>query len=342
MIGLGDANGVTRVDIDEIVQEVRAGTASRERVLRALELLNANGEEVPQEIEWQALNYFIADNPDRIDLKRSFVTVSQALAIEVPDALLAAVRESYIDEEYETDFQDLLADYAKKAGMRDMEAEFFSDMAQVRAFTMTTVERLYALWQVTGSIGRSGLPGDFVEAGVWRGGSVMLMALALMRAGCTDRKLCLFDTFTGLPEPDPEKDVDSLGNKAIDGWTPRNLGEGETYWAYATEKEVRKNLASTGYPDGLFRFVPGQVEETLPSSAPTNISLLRIDTDWHSSYQHLLHHLYDRVVPGGYIFLDDYGQFLGARNAVDEFRRERRIVSPLLRIDYSCRLMIKP
>jgi len=70
--------------------------------------------------------------------------------------------------------------------------------------------------------------------------------------------------------------------------------------------------------------------------------LLRIDIDWHASYRHLLESLYDRLIPGGVLLLDDYGHYLGARRAVDEFRRERGIHLPLMRVDYSCRMMIKP
>jgi hypothetical protein len=80
----------------------------------------------------------------------------------------------------------------------------------------------------------------------------------------------------------------------------------------------------------------------VPAEAPERIALLRIDTDWHASYVHLLDALYDRVVPGGVLLFDDYGHFLGARQAVDDFRRARGIHQPLVRIDYSCRMMIKP
>lgn len=91
----------------------------------------------------------------------------------------------------------------------------------------------------------------------------------------------------------------------------------------------------------LMHFVVGKVEETVPVKSPERIALLRIDTDWYASYRHLLEALYDRLSPGGVLLLDDYGHMLGARRAADEFRRSRAIHLPLLRVDYSCRLMIK-
>ena len=211
---------------------------------------------------------------------------------------------------------------------------------QVRKYTMTTVERLYALWCNTGYLCEAGIDGDVVECGVWRGGSMMTVALELLRRGQTDRILWLYDTFAGLPRPQAV-DVDVLGNRAIDGWEAHTMPDGRTLWAYADESDVRNNMARAGYPDQRMNFVVGMVEEMLPKIGPQRIALLRLDTDWYASYKHVLNTLYDRVVTGGVIIFDDYGHFDGARKAVDEFREERRITSPLLRVDYSCRLMLK-
>jgi O-methyltransferase len=211
----------------------------------------------------------------------------------------------------------------------------------VRPYTMTDPDKVFALIEAVRYVSRHGIGGDVVECGVWRGGSMMLAALELKRRGVADRELWLYDTFAGLPQPDAGIDIDILGHRAIDGWESRTLPDGRTYWAYADEADVRSNMAKTDYPEALLRFVPGLVEETIPRLAPARITVLRIDTDWYASYRHVLRELYDRVVPGGVVIFDDYGHFRGARQAVDEFRAERRITAPLLRIDYSCRMMIK-
>jgi hypothetical protein len=90
------------------------------------------------------------------------------------------------------------------------------------------------------------------------------------------------------------------------------------------------------------KLVKGPVEETIPATIPASIALLRLDTDWHSSTKHELEYLYPKVSPQGIVILDDYGHYQGARTAVDEYL-SRLDKKPLLqRVDYSCRLGVKP
>jgi hypothetical protein len=89
------------------------------------------------------------------------------------------------------------------------------------------------------------------------------------------------------------------------------------------------------------RFVKGLVEDTLPSSAPESIALLRLDTDWYESTRHELIHLFPRLVSGGVLILDDYGHWQGARKALDEYFEEHGVKMLLNRIDYSARIGVK-
>lgn len=328
--------------LDAVLAQIEAGVAERQTVMTALADVTARGETPPLLLEMAVLQHFLAEDPSRTDLKRRLVAVLRLLGRTVPAPLAQEVRDGYLREEYAIDFQKMLDEFAARVRFSDMEPEFFPLLEEVRRYTMTSVERLYALWSAVRYLTEAEVPGDFVEAGVWRGGSVMLMARELMRLGRATRRLWLYDTFAGLPRPDAEIDIDVLGNRAIDGWRMHNVeGEG-SIWAYADEAEVRANMAATGYPSHLLEFVVGKVEDTIPKVVPDRIALLRIDTDWYQSYRHLLGSLYDRLVPGGILILDDYGHMLGARRATDEFRQERRIRQPLLRVDYSCRMMIKP
>jgi hypothetical protein len=100
-------------------------------------------------------------------------------------------------------------------------------------------------------------------------------------------------------------------------------------------------MAETGYPAERVHFHRGLVEDTLPSQAPDEIALLRLDTDWHRSTKHELEHLYHRVPSGGVVILDDYGFWQGAREAVDEFLARTR--APVLLVPVaSGRIMVKP
>ncbi|MGQ3284670.1 TylF/MycF/NovP-related O-methyltransferase [Bosea sp. (in: a-proteobacteria)] len=329
------------LDIEAVLAQVDAGVAGRDTVMTALAQLVSNDKPIPLTIEAAALKFYIEEDASRIDLKRRLATVMTLLGQPIDEALTAEVRASMISQEHETDFQSMLDEYGRNAKFADMEPEFKQILELVRPYTMTTIERLHALWSSVGYVAAARIPGDIVECGVWRGGSMMLAALELVRRGATDRELWLFDTFAGLPKPDAEIDIDVMGNRAIDGWNAHTLADGKTYWAYADEADVRRNMGLTRYPNRRLHFVPGLVEESIPKIGPSSIALLRIDTDWYSSYKHVLHEMYDRVVPGGIVIFDDYGHFGGARKAVDEFVAERGITSPLIRIDYSCRMMMK-
>lgn len=190
-----------------------------------------------------------------------------------------------------------------------------------------------------------GVAGAFVECGVWRGGSVLTMILALQDLECSDREIYLYDTFEGMTEPS-EVDVSRLEPPAVETWHEAELG---THRAWPElfaaevfdEASVRALLEATGYPAERLHFVAGPVEETLPEQAPEQIALLRLDTDWYESTHHELVHLFPRLNLGGVLIVDDYGHWQGARQAVDEYFASEH--PPLLfsRTDYTGRLAIK-
>ena len=87
------------------------------------------------------------------------------------------------------------------------ENEFIELYTLCQPYTMTSIERMYSLYKATGYILNNDIKGDFVECGVWRGGSSMLIAGMLHNRNLTDRKIYLYDTFEGMPPPSV-KDVD--------------------------------------------------------------------------------------------------------------------------------------
>jgi O-methyltransferase len=214
-------------------------------------------------------------------------------------------------------------------------------IASLRPFTMTSAERLWSLLNAVRYVVAEGLPGDFAECGVWRGGSVMAMAYELNRLGRTDRRIWLYDTFAGMTAPTAEDIEAGTGVTAATMLEETAVGDGNNVWCVAGRADVEANLQDTGYPMDLFTLVEGDVAVTLHESAPEEISLLRLDTDWYESTRLGLEILYPRLVVGGVCILDDYGHWKGARNAVDEFfaaRGQRPFMHP---IDYSGRVFIK-
>jgi hypothetical protein len=189
-------------------------------------------------------------------------------------------------------------------------------ITDVKPWTMTSPEKLYALILATRYVVRHQIPGDVVECGVWRGGSMQAVAKTLMHEGSVDRDLFLFDTFDGMTPP-TEEDRRQDGQRAADMLA--RVDRDDPVWAVATLDDVQSGMGQVGYPAERIHYVPGKVEETTPAQAPERISILRLDTDWYASTKHELEHLYQRLSPGGVLLLDDYGWWQGSRQAVDEF-----------------------
>ena len=224
----------------------------------------------------------------------------------------------------------------------DLEPGFAPLYARCWDSTMTSVERLYALYKAVEHVARNRIPGDLVECGVWRGGSVMMMALALQKFGDTGRRIHCFDTFEGMTEPG-ERDIrHQTGERAADILATTARSEDATMWALAPLERVQQNMASTGYPAELVRYHKGKVEDTLPEAAPDGVALLRLDTDWYESTKHELVHLYPLLVQGGVLIVDDYGYWRGSRDATDEYFAAARQAPLLTRVDATARMGVKP
>ena len=209
----------------------------------------------------------------------------------------------------------------------------------VEPYTLTTHERIAGLVHAVRHLSAQGIGGSVVECGVWRGGSMLAVARTLLECGDTSRDLWLYDTFTRMPPPG-EKDYDIWGRHASEYFAgPVDPHDTEGY-RYLPLQEVRAVLEGSGYPAERLHFVPGLVEETIPAEAPEEIALLRLDTDWYESTKHELEHLYPRIVDGGILIIDDYGQFTGARTAVDEYLATLDRPPFLNRLDWTGRLAI--
>lgn len=224
-----------------------------------------------------------------------------------------------------------VADTAFRALMQGWDllspSEFSSIYRQIRSYTMCSNARLRGLHRAVRSVVSREIPGDIVECGAARGGSAALMALTLKRLQAR-RRIWLFDTFEGLPAPtanDPDFEIAAL-------FTGTCIG---------TVDEVRALFQRLQVSEGV-EFVKGLFQDTLPAASLSQIAVLHIDGDWYESVKVCLDQLYDKVAPGGVIQFDDYGYWMGARRAVDEFMKRRGITAELQRLDYSGRSLIKP
>jgi O-methyltransferase len=192
-----------------------------------------------------------------------------------------------------------------------------------QAHTMIGLRRLRHLRVVVEDVLRKGIPGDLIEAGVWRGGACILMAGVLEAWGDTQRKVIAADSFAGLPPPDSRYAKDAL--TTFNFHLRPELAVGAA--------QVQANFERYGLWGPRVMLLEGLFCDTLPACPSPSIAVLRMDGDLYSSTMDTLVHLYDRVSPGGYVISDDYGVVIDARRAVLDFRAQRGITAEMIRID---------
>jgi O-methyltransferase len=228
-----------------------------------------------------------------------------------------------------------------EASLPESSSEDLEIIRGVKPFTMTSPERIYGLINAVRYLTTNKIPGDFVECGVWKGGSMMAVAKTLLALNSTDRELHLFDTYAGMTAPSAKDGTRFANETPGQTFVQSQNPDGTCQWCYSSLEETRRNMLSVGYPEKKIHFVKGPVEETIPANAPAQIALLRLDTDFYESSKHEMVHLFPRLVSGGVLLLDDYGHWEGQRTAVDEYLAEQKVRLLLNRLDYTGRVGIK-
>jgi O-methyltransferase len=194
-----------------------------------------------------------------------------------------------------------------------------------RAHTMLSPARLRNLRDLVERTLREGIPGAYLEAGVWRGGACILMRGVLAAHGVADRRVYVADSFAGLPPPDPRFPADRKDRLHL-------FGE-----LAVSEEQVRKNFAAYGLLDDQVVFLKGLFADTLPKLSNQTFALIRLDGDMYGSTLSALEALYDRLSPKGFVIIDDYGALRNCAKAVDDFVARRGLRIDMQRIDESGR-----
>ena len=208
-----------------------------------------------------------------------------------------------------------------------------SIIGKCKDYTKTNSIRLGSLYDICKEVIEEGIEGDFVETGVWAGGSCMMMAYVLRECG-EKRNIYMYDTYEGMTEPD-DMDVKFNDDRPFhDKWKSNLTSSGVCKWNYKSEEDVKLNMGRTKYPDSLIHLVKGKVEDTVKKDSHKKIAVLRLDTDFYSSTDHSMKNLYPRLKKGGYLIVDDYNCWKGAKRAVDEYFGKDR--PELVMVDKSC------
>lgn len=203
-------------------------------------------------------------------------------------------------------------------------------------YSMTNLLRMWVLISSVNHVLNKNILGDFVECGVWKGGNLILYNLLLNQKKILNRKIYGYDTFEGMPLPG-RYDFKYDGRSAEDLYYERI--KSSNGWCKSTLDEVEKNILKE-CPDNNIFLIKGKVEESLliEKNIPKKISILRLDTDFYESTKIELEVLFPRLETGGVLIIDDYGNYKGARKAVDEYFKNKPF---LIYVDHTCRLLIK-
>ena len=135
-------------------------------------------------------------------------------------------------------------------------------------YTMTGRTRLDALHVCVENILKDNVAGDFIETGVWRGGSVILMRAILRAHNISDRIVWCADSFEGMPVPkEADRQISSEADFSDRGYLSVSLDQ------------VKQNFVRFGLLDEQVRFLKGWFCDTLPAAPIRQLALLRLDGD---------------------------------------------------------------
>jgi O-methyltransferase len=195
-------------------------------------------------------------------------------------------------------------------------------LLRIRPYTMLPYRRLRAFADAVATMRRESVPGHFVQCGVWQGGSAGLVGRLFEDNAM--RHLWLFDSWEGQPPPS-EADVAYLDRSR---GRPGMFATPEATARRLLLEELRLDPAR-------IHLVKGWFDRTISAHAEAigRIGLLHVDCDFYEPVRLCLDALVPRVVPGGFVFVDDYGEWEGAHRATDEFLAGRSPRPELVPVD---------
>lgn len=211
---------------------------------------------------------------------------------------------------------------------------------RVYPYTMISYKRLSNVYELSKKVEKEKIKGAFAECGVWKGGCAAIAAFVAKKAK-SNRKIWLFDSFQGLPEP-TEKDGEMAKGYALEKASGKLSSINQCVGTLDDVKDIffsklKINKNNVEIKKGWFQ---NTLFEARKRVGP--IAILRLDGDWYESTKVCLDNLYDNVITGGYVIIDDYGHWEGSRVALDEFFKERKLNPVLIKIDYTGAYFKKP
>lgn len=223
-----------------------------------------------------------------------------------------------------------------------MEDEFITIWKRWQKIMMrgTFNNSLYTTYKALRFIIKNNVEGDIVESGVYEGAQCVMAALTLQTLGDTSRKIYMYDTYRGMPEP-TEKDFDHNKGQAAEEKFKKLQSDGISEWNASSLEATKKNMQETGYNLGDICMIEGLVQDTVPNQKPQKISLLRLDTDFYDSTSAEMRELYPLLSKKGVFLVDGYGRWEGQKQAIDEYFTSNGLEPLLLRSGYNDWVSVK-
>jgi 2-polyprenyl-3-methyl-5-hydroxy-6-metoxy-1,4-benzoquinol methylase len=192
------------------------------------------------------------------------------------------------------------------------------------AHTMVGRKRLDQLQECIEAVLKDGVAGDFLEAGVWRGGATIFMRAVLKAHDVTNRRVFVADSFEGLPAPDPAR---YPADKDDSHHTQKDLA--------VSMEQVQANFSKYGLLDEQVIFLRGWFKDTLPNAPLTSLAVARLDGDMYESTIDAISALYPKLSVGGFLIVDDFGAVAACRKAIDDYRKAKGITETIVPIDWT-------
>jgi O-methyltransferase len=190
------------------------------------------------------------------------------------------------------------------------------------AHSMIGFKRLNNLQFCIEDVLDKGIPGDFIETGVWRGGATIFMRAVLKAYNVSDRLVWIADSFEGLPPANEQK-------------YPQDAGFVQYTELAVSVDEVKSNFEKYGLLDDQVRFLKGWFKNTLPHAPIQKLAVLRLDGDMYESTMDAIINLYPKLSIGGYLIVDDYGAIPACRPAIHDYRESQSIQEEIRQIDWT-------
>lgn len=304
--------------LDARIAEDAAGFGNDRELLHELRRRHADGESLA--------DVFGFETAQRGRLEPRMRYGNSQAAQAQPSSMLDLNRGAYLDLMEEILINRIYPDPStapwSKGRFNAPERSIGSDWPAI-AHTMVGKKRINNVRQLSERVIINAVPGNFIETGVWRGGSTIMMRAVLHSYADTTRTVFVADSFSGVPKPDAKYAADA----------------GDTHFEAdqlaISQAEVAENFRRYGLLDRQVRFLPGLFKDTLPDAPIGQLALMRLDGDLYESTRDALLALYGKLSVGGYVIIDDYGAVPGCKTAVDEFREANGITQPLAQIDWA-------